>query len=141
MKGYVVDASVAVKWLVTEPWTEEALTVLSAEVARVAPGLLFAEAANALWVKHRRGDLSRRDLAEAIQVLRSAPVSVPLEMRHLAPAAATLAADLEHPVYDCYYLALALHEQFPVLTADSRFHARVRSHAYLAGSILHVREL
>ena len=141
MTGYVVDASVAVKWFVKEPLVHEAFAILSPDIVRVAPALLFAEASNALWARHRRGDLTRSELADAIQTLRGAPVSVPVAMSRLAPAAASLAAELEHPVYDCFYLALALREQFPVLTADTRFHDRVRRHAYLSESIVHLREL
>ena len=141
MTGYVVDASVAVKWLVRERWSREARTVLRADVARIAPGLLFAEASSALWAKFRRGEIVRRDLDDAIQVLRLAPVAIPREMRQLAPAATALAADLGHPVYDCYYLALALEERFPVVTADTRFHDRVSRHPVLRDSIVHVRDM
>ena len=58
------------------------------------------------------------------------------------PAAATrLATDLRHPVYDCFYLALAMHEQHPVVTADTRFHDTVRRHPYLSDRIVHVANL
>lgn len=141
MIGYVVDASVAVKWIVNESGSATAVTVLDADIARIAPDLLFAEASNALWAMHRRGDFTRADYRDAVQVLRTAPVAVPVAMRRLAPAAAALAADLGHPVYDCFYLALALSEQFPVLTADSRFHEGVRRHPYLGDRVVHLREL
>ncbi len=85
--------------------------------------------------------MARRDLDEAIQVLRLAPVATPREMRQLAPAATALAADLGHPVHDCYYLALALEERFPVVTADTRFHDRVRQHPVLRDSIVHLRNI
>ena len=62
-------------------------------------------------------------------------------MRQLVASAARLALDLDHPVYDCFYLALALQEQHPVVTADRRFYDIVRAHPYLADKIVHVREL
>ncbi len=46
--------------------------------------------------------------------------------------------DLDHPVYDCFYLALAIQEQYPVITADARFHDKVRGHPYLSDRIRHV---
>ena len=53
MKGYAVDASVAVKWLVAESLSDEASSLLDAGLTLLAPALLFAEAANALWAMHR----------------------------------------------------------------------------------------
>ena len=123
MTGYVVDASVAVKWLVTEAFSEQAARLLDAELTRIAPELLFAEAASALWAVHRRGDIGRADLAEAIELLKSAPIGVPFSMRQLAASAARLASDLDHPVYDCFYLALAQRESAPLVTADHRLAA------------------
>jgi predicted nucleic acid-binding protein len=108
MSGYVVDASIAVKWLVTENFSEQAVRLLDEELTLIAPELLFAEAGNALWVMCRRGIITKADFAEAVSVLRAAPVSVPVSMRHLATSAGRLATDLDHPVYDCFYLALAV---------------------------------
>jgi predicted nucleic acid-binding protein len=138
MTGYVVDASVAVKWLVDEPFSDAAARLLDGRATLVAPDLLFAEAANALWSLCRRGDITRDDFAEAVDVLKAAPVAVPHPMRQLAASAARLAIDLGHPAYDCFYLALAVQEQYPVVTADRRFHDVVRKHPYLSDRIVHV---
>ena len=138
MTGYVVDASVVVKWLVTEEWSDESSRLLDAGPTLIAPELVFAEASNALWAMHRRGDLTRDDLTDATDLLRSAPISVPVSMRRLAAGAVRLAVDLGHPAYDCYYLALAMQEQYPVVTADTRFHDRVREHPYLSDRLVHV---
>jgi len=141
MSGYVVDASVAVKWLVSEAFSDEAARLLDGTARLVAPELLFAEATNALWAMCRRGDINRADYAEAVGVLRSAPVAVPVPMRQLAASAARLAIDLDHPTYDCFYLALAVQEQHPVVTADRRFYDVVRRHPYLSDRIVHVESL
>ncbi len=141
MTGYIVDASVAVKWLVTEAYSDTAASLLDPANELVAPELLFAEAANALWSICRRGDISRTDLLEATTSLRVAPIAVPLSMRQLAPSASRLAIELDHPVYDCFYLALAMHEQYPVVTADRRFREVVRSHYYLSDRIIHLEDL
>ena len=141
MTGYVVDASVAVKWLVAEPLSEEAARLLDAEVTLVAPDLLFAEATSALVAKHRHGEIDRDELGQAVDLLRVAPVSTPLSMRRLAASSARLAADLKHPVYDCFYLALAIHEAYPVVTADTRFHDKVRRHPYLGDRVVHVADI
>jgi predicted nucleic acid-binding protein len=36
-------------------------------------------------------------------------------------AACRLAIDLNHPAYDCFYLAMAIAEDIPLVTADRRF--------------------
>lgn len=138
MTGYVVDASVVVKWLVREAYSEEAAALLDSGSTFVAPALVFAEAANALWVMRRRGDIAADDMADAVETLRAMPVAVPVTMPQLAAAASRLAVDLDHPVYDCFYLALAVQTQYPVVTADRRFHDKVRAHPYLSDRIEHV---
>ncbi|HKS89888.1 MAG TPA: type II toxin-antitoxin system VapC family toxin, partial [Stellaceae bacterium] len=61
--------------------------------------------------------------------LRIAPiVSVALEA-HLE-SALKIALQLEHPIYDCLYLAVALHHNTNVVTADRRFFAAVERSAY-----------
>ena len=58
-----------------------------------------------------------------------------------APSAARLAIDLGHPAYDCFCLALAVQEQYPVITADRRFYDIVRRHPYLSDLVVHVESL
>ena len=135
MTRYVVDASVAVKWLVREPLSHEASLLLTGEVSLMAPDLLYAEAANALWAMRQRRELTDADFEEAVETLREAPVLVPSTLLQLTAAASRLAADLGHPIYDCYYLALAIQEKAPLVTAEARFCDRVGSHPYLADSI------
>ncbi len=141
MTGYVIDASVAVKWLVTEAFSDQAAKLLDARLTRIAPELLYAEAANALWAMRRRGDIDPVGFADAIDALKAAPIAVPFSMRQLAASAGRLAMDLDHPVYDCVYLALGLQEQYPVVTADRRFFDVVRAHPYLADRIVHVQDV
>jgi predicted nucleic acid-binding protein len=45
----------------------------------------------------------------------------------LAPRAVAIAGQLDHPVYDCFYLALAEAEQADLVTADMRLVGRVRA--------------
>ena len=136
MTRLVVDASVAVKWLVTEDLSDAATKLLDASHTLIAPELMFVEAANALWAMGRRGDISQVDLDQALDVLILAPVEVPASLRDLIPAAARLAADLAHPIYDCCYLALAVRMQARMVTADQRFLAAVRKHLHLAHEIV-----
>jgi predicted nucleic acid-binding protein len=136
MTGFVVDASVAIKWLVDEPLSAQAARLLDDDLPLAAPELIYAEAANALWAIARRGRIGAADVREALDLLADAPLTVPSSMRQLMAAAARLAADLDHPVYDCLYLALALQEQRPVITADRHFYEVVQGHPYLAGHMV-----
>jgi predicted nucleic acid-binding protein len=136
MAGYVVDASVAVKWLVTENYSQEAAALLTQGHALIAPELMFVEVASALWSLRRRQILTAEEVHGALGDLELAPVAVTVNLRQLVPAAARLALDLSHPIYDCVYLALSLQADFPVITADERFFAAVRDHPYLSKSIV-----
>ena len=99
----VIDASVALKWVLDEPGQEAADALLDEEL--VAPSLMLIEAANALWRRSRRGEISGEEARERLAELQGAPVTiVPIE--HDLLAAADLANTLGHPVYDCLYLAL-----------------------------------
>jgi predicted nucleic acid-binding protein len=102
----VVDASVAVKWLVPEPLTDAAERVLASDEELVVPDLLPIEVANALWKKVRRRELGRDDAVGALELLATLRLDV-RSTSPLMPRAVALAVDLGHPVYDCVYLALA----------------------------------
>ncbi len=141
MTGFVIDASIAVKWVVEEADSEAAARLLEGEAVLLAPDLLYAEAANALWALSRRGDVAAADVREALAVLADVPLHIPSSMRQLMPAATRLAQDLDHPVYDCFYLALAVQQQYPLLTADRRFQAKVRDHPYLSDRVLRIGEI
>ncbi len=118
MSGVVVDASVAIKWVVDETGSAEAAALLDGRTLH-APPLLFVEVANAFWVMARRGAITRAGAADALDLLRRAPLVASNE--DLVSEALRLAQMLDHPVYDCVYLALALLREVPVVTADRRF--------------------
>lgn len=122
----VVDASVAVKFAVEEEGTDRALRVLSEEPDLVAPDLLLIETANAFWSLVRESKLLEPHAADNL-------AAMPSFFTRLWPSAA-LAADalelgfrLRHPLYDCFYLALAQRLGVTLLTADKKFAAKVRA--------------
>lgn len=120
MGTYVVDASVAIKWVLNEDGSIEATELLNGSEL-YAPPLLMTEAANALWVVARCGVISGNEAQDALTLLGRAPFAdLPNGLR-LIPQAFDLARLLNHPVYDCTYLALGLELNCPVVTADRRF--------------------
>jgi predicted nucleic acid-binding protein len=133
MEAAIVDASVAVKWLLQEPGSEQARLLSRARLE--APDLLPVECANILWKKVRLRDLSREEALARLQLLLQAPVSLAGSRMLLEPAL-EMSFELRHPVYDCVYLALALQRQVPLITADERLAAAVRKVQRLAGHVL-----
>lgn len=117
MSAYIIDASVAVKWVVPQPDSERAQSLRRKQLA--APNLLLAEAGNALWVYVRARKLSEQEAFSCFSILRTAPLQW-LDLAGFAPEAMTLAIDLDHPFYDCVYLAAALITGMPLVTADRR---------------------
>jgi predicted nucleic acid-binding protein len=119
VKRFVVDASVAIKWVVQEPDTPHALQ-LAADNHLVAPDLMLAEFANVLSTKIRQGEFNLGSIDRAVEVLQSARIAFrPIES--LLPMAIRLAHQLRHPAYDCFYLALAIAEGCQLITSDLRF--------------------
>jgi predicted nucleic acid-binding protein len=122
----VVDASVAVKWVLPEAGSERAAAIRTADDDLIAPSLAYAEIGSAIWRAVLRGDVRA---AEAGQTLRVALDHyrriVPLE--ELAEPAIDAAMRLRHPIYDCFYLALAERERCPLITADSRLFSAAKA--------------
>jgi predicted nucleic acid-binding protein len=115
----VIDASIAIKWVIEEEGTPQALT-LRREAKLLAPELLVAECANILWKKARRNELSREEALLAARLLQTAAIEL-VPTRSLLAAATRIAIELDHPAYDCLYLALAIENDCRFVTADERF--------------------
>ena len=128
----VIDASVALKWVLDEPGKEAADALLEEEL--IAPSLWLLEAANALWRRTQRREINGEEAKERLTELYNAPVTT-ITIEDDLLAAADLANVLGHPVYDCLYLAMAIRETTYVVTADSRFHASVDRSPTLKGAV------
>jgi predicted nucleic acid-binding protein len=118
VRTLVIDASIAVKWVVEEEGTPEALA-LSKRAKLIAPELLVAECANILWKKVQRKELAKQEALLAARLLQSAEIEL-VPMRFLFEAATQISIDLDHPAYDCVYLALAIENKCRFVTADER---------------------
>jgi predicted nucleic acid-binding protein len=120
----VVDASVVAKWVLVEPGAEQA-NALRDESSLIAPSLVAAEVGNAFYKAALRGDITRADAIAAIRsVLRPFDRLIPNE--DLRERAMELSLDLKHPIYGCFYLALAERERCALVSADSRLLAAAR---------------
>ena len=115
----VVDASVAIKWLVEEEGTAAADALRDEHL--VAPALIRVEVANVLRTIAARGSTPPATAADLFVLFQSAPMDIVDPDDALERRALELAITLAHPVYDCLYLALAERMGAPMVTADSRF--------------------
>lgn len=118
----VVDSSVVLKWYVAEPESERASRLIGR--ALLAPDLVVAEVANALWKKVQRGEIGKEQTSAVLPHLSGAVLLVPFV--GLADRALEIALELRHPVYDCFFLALCEEAAAEMVTADGRLVERCR---------------
>ncbi|HEY7300638.1 MAG TPA: type II toxin-antitoxin system VapC family toxin [Xanthobacteraceae bacterium] len=115
----IIDASVAAKWVLPEPDSDRAAGLRKHEDDFAAPSLVIAEVGNAIWKRAIRGEISKTDAAAALETVMAHFAEV-VSLDELAARAIQFAIDLRHPIYDCFYLALAERERAPIVSADVR---------------------
>jgi len=113
----IVDASVAVHWIVETPFSYPAAPYRGLPIE--VPWLFFSEVGNALS-KYVRAGRTTEDIAVAGLEALATPMAKVASDVELAPSALRLSLLLNHPVYDCLYLALAQQRSAPLVTADGR---------------------
>jgi predicted nucleic acid-binding protein len=84
----------------------------------IAPALLWTECANGLWRLART--VPTLDANHAFGVVSAVPVEAVEIGLGLQARALRLGCLLDHPIYDCLYLALALDRSAALATADRR---------------------
>ncbi|WP_376097720.1 type II toxin-antitoxin system VapC family toxin [Roseomonas sp. CCTCC AB2023176] len=134
MTGYVIDASVAAKWVLAEEGSERAATLFSHRL--LGPDLLFVECANIFWKAVRRGRLTDAEALQGLEIIAATGIGA-VPSAPLLGGALRRANRLGHPVYDCLFLETAAHVGLPLVTADRRLLA-------LAGEgaqVLHLSDL
>jgi len=131
---FVVDASVAVKWLLPEVHSGAARALLRAEVDLLAPDLIRAEVGNVLWKRWRRGDLNAAEVDAALDDFRRFPLEVH-SAELLLESAWVIARETGLTVYDSLYVALAVAQQAPLVTADRRLFEALRGGALASACV------
>jgi predicted nucleic acid-binding protein len=124
LTAVVIDTSLAVKWVLVEPYSQAAAALLKEwrdrDVRLTAPGLLAYEAANALFKRVRLGAMSAADAAIGLVGIMETVHDLDHD-RLTHHRALILAQHLSRPTpYDAHYLALAEREGCECWTADER---------------------
>lgn len=124
----LVDASVSLKWFLDEPDAELAET-LSLRHDLLAPDIVTGEVGNGLWKAVRKGALDCEQAELAIGTLDSRFEEF-LPLAPICDRALAIAFELDHPVYDCFYLAWAERRGVDFVTADVRLLSRITDTRY-----------
>lgn len=119
----VLDASVAVRWVVPEQGSEQAAELLTRPISWIAPRLMLTEVAGALRRKVVEGELRAELASQSLEALVRAVEEGTIRLvddEEVVAAALLLALALGHKVPDCLYVAVAEHEGAGLVTADRR---------------------
>jgi predicted nucleic acid-binding protein len=127
----IVDASVAVKWVLVEPGGDNALALLESFVTGdadlIAPRMIQEEVASALTKRFRRRQITRGQAETAFATFLERR---PAFMDNSDDVRRALVLALEHQIsfWDSVYLALAMRTRADLVTADERFYRTVSRH-------------
>ncbi len=140
MLTYVIDASVASKWYFQEELSDKAELLLQDDAyVRLAPDFIYVEVAAVAWKHVRRSEIDAVTAKDALAALRRRAFTL-TPSTDLIAEALDLALQTSRSVYDCLYLALAIRSKCPLVTADRKFFATLRSGA-LAEHVIWVGDL
>ena len=119
-----VDASVVVKWFVPESLSEEARLRSTIRTTFRRPISSWPSSGTPFWKKFRRGEVAflqpyMDELLGLDEVIALHPVG------EQVTRAVQIAGELDHPVYDCLYLACAEATGSIVVIADRRLANKV----------------
>lgn len=128
--SFVIDASVAVAWLLVdenEPRTEAPLMRLGVETALV-PLVWHVEVRNALLATERRRRLQPHDVDARLRQIGALPIHT--DSAPSFDAAFTVARVRRLSVYDALYLELALCAGVPLATLDNALAAAAQAEGH-----------
>jgi predicted nucleic acid-binding protein len=121
----VIDASVAVKWFVSEEGSDKADEVSASDYTLLAPRLILIEVANALARKAIQKLITPLEAAEYVRTLPQFLAGL-LDVDDLIEPALHNACSHRHPIYDFVYIEAARRRDTRMLTADQKLIAKVK---------------
>ena len=131
----IIDASVAVKWMLREADSDRARALAASSTRLLAPEVLVLEVANALRKAVAARLITRTYAEQSLGAVRR--IFDPLlRTADLVDEAFGIAMDLKYPIYDCIYLAASRRLATPLVTADATFAAKLAGTPDAANVIL-----
>lgn len=125
----VVDASVALKWILDEPDSPRAQTLAEGEEELLVPDFLLGEATNICWLQVRKGKWSANEAREGLALLRALVPPTSTGDLDLHDVALDIGLAANHSTYDTLYVAFALAMGARgVVVADGPFVADMKRH-------------
>jgi predicted nucleic acid-binding protein len=128
LTGFVLDASVGLRWFLDDPvpaYANKVKQFFLKGVRAVVPALWHLEMSNGLVVAERRSILTAADIDQAvidIEQIAAASMDVDGSVVSAKQALATARA-FQLSAYDAVYLDLARRERLPLATLDDRLRA------------------
>ncbi|MCL1469263.1 type II toxin-antitoxin system VapC family toxin [Argonema antarcticum] len=120
--AYVVDASVVIKYFLTETYTPEVRVLvagMSGDNRLYIPEFCPIECVNVLWSNVRFRGLIQTDAEQFVIDLLDLPFQI-VPVKNLLPRALQIGLTHQLAVYDSLYIALALDMGFPLITVDDK---------------------
>jgi predicted nucleic acid-binding protein len=125
----VLDASVALKWVLEEPDSDIARALATGAEEVLVPDFWLHEACNVCWLQVRKGVWSADEAREALGLLRAQVPPTPTGELGLHEAALELGLAVNHSTYDTLYVAFAVAVGARgVVAADGPFVRDMRRH-------------
>jgi len=125
----VVDASVALKWVLPEPDSHWAQALAESDEALLLPDFWLNEATNICWLQTHKGKWSADEAREALELLRAQVPATPTGDLALHEVALEIGLAVGHSTYDTLYVAFAVAVGArKIVVADGPFVRAMRRH-------------
>lgn len=126
MNAFVLDASVAAKWMLPaggedlhDEATEWLERLLADQISLVVPDLFWIEMSNITWRAVRFGRIDKEEASRSLADLRIRKIET-VSSHPLLGAALEIAFSYNRSVYDSIYIALAKDRSTSLVTADEK---------------------
>jgi predicted nucleic acid-binding protein len=125
----VVDASVALKWVLSEPDSYLAQALAEGHEELLMPDFWLSEACNVCWLQVRKGKWTPDEAREGLTLLRAQVLPTATGDLDLHDVALDIGLTINHSTYDTLYVAFAIAMGARgVVVADGPFVADMRRH-------------
>lgn len=135
---YVLDSSVAAKWVLPEVDSDKAIRLRDEFAAAIhqllAPDVFSIELAHALTRGERQGRVGIGDAAVLWGVVMSTPPKFSRSSL-LVARAIDISSRMRIGVYDCLYVALAERRKCALITADTKLVNNLQAHFFFVKSL------